>query len=415
MITKRLGGNIKFPSGYKLTNASEGAGNDREKLVMNEKIIKVQHIITSLSRGGAETMLYKLIESLPCDSGFKHSVISLTGENAFDFASMGVPVKNLEMQRGIPSVKAWKLLRQHVRAFTPDLIQGWMYHGNFAASIAANSRKPVFFGMHYTLSRFKEEKRVLKALIYIGAYMARGSVSRVVYCSQKSRRQHEAIGYPAAKSVFIPNGYDCERFRPAEKGKNNARAAAGLVLPEDALVAGHAARYHPMKNHLGIIRSFSDVVKRQSRAHLVMIGRDVTPENAALQKAVSMAGLRGRVHLLGERNDMARMMSAFDVYLSGSSWGEAFPIVLGEAMSCGVPCIATDVGDSSLLIGDTGRIVQPGDEAALAASILEILSMSEEDRLALGNAARNRVVSEFSLPATAGRYAELYRELSGRC
>lgn len=376
---------------------------------MKDKIIKIQHIITSLSRGGAEAILYNLVKSLPVDSGFKHSVINLTGENAFDFASMGVQVENLAMQRGMPSLRARKLLRQHMHAFAPDLIQGWMYHGNIAASLAALKSIPIVYGVHHSLHRLRDEKLLTQLLVYMGARFACRNVSHVVFCSQKSKTQHESMGYPSVKSAFIPNGIDCKRFKPARNGKYEARRLAGLGLPENALLLGHVARFHPMKNHVGLIRSFAEVTKRQPQAHLVMIGRNVTPENSKLQKALDTAGLNGKVFLLGERDDIEDIMPAFDVYLS-ASLGEAFPIVLGEAMSCGVPCIATDVGDSASLIGDTGRIVPPGNEIALTKAIEEMLLMPAYARQELGIAARKRVLKEFSLPSMAEDYAGIYRE-----
>lgn len=373
--------------------------------------MKILHIITDLFRGGAETMLYKLVEALPIGSGFEHSIISMTDVNMFDFDSMGVEVVNLGMRRRAPSLNALRMLRKTVRFVNPDLIQGWMYHGNIAASFAALHNIPVVYGIHHSLNRLGEEKILTRILVSMGARLASLQVSRVVFCSETSRIQHEAVGYPAFKSEFIPNGFDCRRFLPVGNAKHNARQMVGIALPEDSLVAGHVARYHPMKNHVGIIYSFAEVVKLHPQAHLVMIGHDVTPDNLKLQKAINAAGLEGSVHLLGERSDIDRVMPVFDIYLSGS-WGEAFPLVLGEAMSCGVPCIATNVGDSAALVGNTGRIVPPGNEPALSYAINEMFAMPAEVRQALGEAARKRVLAEFSLPVVAERYATLYRMLS---
>jgi len=113
---------------------------------------------------------------------------------------------------------------------------------------------------------------------------------------------------------------------------------------------------------------------------------------------------------LGERADVPRLTAALDI-ASSSSWGEAFPNVLGEAMSCGVPCVATDAGDAALIVGGTGLIVPRGNAAALAQAWDEMLALSHDERQALGAQARARVSECFELGAISQRYAALYREL----
>jgi glycosyltransferase involved in cell wall biosynthesis len=104
-----------------------------------------------------------------------------------------------------------------------------------------------------------------------------------------------------------------------------------------------------------------------------------------------------------------------DVLVSSSAYGEGFPNVIGEAMSCAVPCVVTDVGDSALIAGDTGRVVPPRDPRALSGAIHEILSMSPEKRKRLGAAARQRIEENYSLPAVVARYQDLYEEVLAQC
>jgi glycosyltransferase involved in cell wall biosynthesis len=84
-------------------------------------------------------------------------------------------------------------------------------------------------------------------------------------------------------------------------------------------------------------------------------------------------------------------------------------------MACAVPCVVTDVGDSALMVGDTGRVVPPRDPNALAAAVLDLLGLGDEALAALGQRARARVEAQFALPAVAARYEQLYAEvLAGR-
>jgi glycosyltransferase involved in cell wall biosynthesis len=147
--------------------------------------------------------------------------------------------------------------------------------------------------------------------------------------------------------------------------------------------------------------------------HYVLAGDRVDESNTELVQAIERHGLRAHVHLLGRRDDMHVVAAALDVAVSASSSGEGFPNVVGEAMSCGVPCVVTDVGDSAFVVGDTGLTVPPGDTRALAGAI-EALVGSDARRLELGARARQRVVERFSLDAVVRAYEDLYMEVHQR-
>jgi glycosyltransferase involved in cell wall biosynthesis len=139
----------------------------------------------------------------------------------------------------------------------------------------------------------------------------------------------------------------------------------------------------------------------------------VDRHNGVLVEQADALGISGRCHLLGPRRDVARIHASLDVAVS-SSISEAFPLAVGEAMACGVPCVATDVGDSALMIGETGRVVPPGDAAALAAAIRDVLALKPGERVKLGEAARRSVCERFDLGAVARRYERLYEQVAGR-
>src|SRR5690606_2510752 len=157
-----------------------------------------------------------------------------------------------------------------------------------------------------------------------------------------------------------------------------------LGLGEDDLLVGLVARWHPQKDHPGFVRAAAQLVRREPRARFVLIGNDCDAGNPELVGLVREAGVGDRMHLLGRRTDIPRLTAALDVATSSSSFGEAFPNILGEAMACAVPCVTTDVGDSADIVGDTGRVVPPRDPDALAAALAEILSMPPQARAALG-------------------------------
>jgi glycosyltransferase involved in cell wall biosynthesis len=121
-------------------------------------------------------------------------------------------------------------------------------------------------------------------------------------------------------------------------------------------------------------------------------------------------GLDGRVHLLGEREDVSEIMPGFDIATTASAWGEAFPNVIGEAMACGVPCVVTDVGDSAQVVGETGVVVPPKDPAALADGWASFIRMAPSDREKLGTSSRKRIADRYSLPQITREYEAVYKD-----
>jgi glycosyltransferase involved in cell wall biosynthesis len=175
------------------------------------------------------------------------------------------------------------------------------------------------------------------------------------------------------------------------------------------LLVGMAARYHPLKDHRNFVLAASRVPELLD-VHFVLCGEGILPENAELSGWIEQAGLSGRFHLLGRREDMPRLLASLDISTL-SSRSEAFPLVVGEAMACGVPCVVTDVGESSEIVGTTGLAVPPEDPEALAAAWRKLIEGGPELRGRLGQLARQRVEERYSLPSVVATYEELYLSL----
>jgi glycosyltransferase involved in cell wall biosynthesis len=146
----------------------------------------------------------------------------------------------------------------------------------------------------------------------------------------------------------------------------------------------------------------------------LLCGDGITWANRDLAGWIEAKGLQTRCHLLGRRQDVPRITAALDVACSSSSYGEAWPLTIGEAMACGVPCVVTDVGDSALIVGETGRVVPPKSPEALANAWEEILTLDPHERARLGMTARRRIEDRFDLSDAVAHYERLYAELVGR-
>jgi glycosyltransferase involved in cell wall biosynthesis len=374
--------------------------------------IRVTFITTGLIAGGAEQMLLKLISSF--DRTFiVPSVVSLTDEGAIGprIRELGVPLRAMHLGRGRDAIVGMAALRAAVRERTPDIVQGWMYHGNVAAwttHVITSRRWKLLWSVRQSLYDLKNEKRGTAAVIRAGAFMSRRGPRRIIYNSRVAARQHEALGYDARKSVVIPNGFDTRIFRPDPDRGRQLRASLGI--PQDAMAVGLFARYHPMKNHQNFLNGVKRLLDQGRRLHCVLAGEG-TASSPALAEAIEARSLGSHVTSLGVRSDMADLTRMLDVACLSSSWGEGFPNVIGEAMASGVPCVVTDIGDSAYLVGDTGVVVAPDNAVELCDAIAALDDMGRDGRAALGSAARNRIVESFSLEAITRSYEAQFEEV----
>ncbi|MCZ6643389.1 MAG: glycosyltransferase [Gammaproteobacteria bacterium] len=371
----------------------------------------VVHIITGLDVGGAERSLTNLITH-GLSGELAHAVISLTSEGVFGapIRDAGVPVYSLGMRRGVPSpVGAWRL-RKLVAELKPRVLQGWMYHGNLAASVICRTIpvKPcLVWNIRQSLYDIRTEKILTRWIVRRHVSLS-AQVDGIIYNSEVARRQHETLGIESGQARVLVNGFDVERFRPDQQRRVSLRQKLGI--PQGAIVIGHAGRFHPMKNHRGFLRATARLSSGNPDLHIVLCGPDITPGNSAL-RALADELDHSRVHLIGEQPKMEDLLPAFDLLCSSSSWGEGFPNVVGEAMACGVPCVVTDVGDSSRLVSDCGTVVPPLDEETLIIALAEMASLSHETRTGLGDRARKLVADRYSIDSAVMAYQSLYREM----
>lgn len=383
--------------------------------VLMARPFNIVHVIPGLETGGAEMMLVKLLGGTN-RARWRPRVLSLRDRGTLGkrVEDLGVPLRTLGIQGGMPGPRAVLALRRDLRAFEPTVLQGWMYHGNLAAlagRVLMASRVPVLWCVRSTVFDFASEKRLTAGVVRLGALVSR-HVTRIIYNSHTSAKQHAELGFAATRAMVIPNGFDTEVFLPSE----SARAAfrRRLNVTEDVILVGRVARYHPMKDYPGFLKAAAILSAHHANVRFVLAGTGVDANNPELVGQVRSLGLGDRVHLLGEIPEIPELLSALDIACSSSAYGESFPNVLGEAMACGVPCVTTDLGDSAWVLGTAGQIVPPLDPAALAAACGKLVDLGTEGRNRLGAIGRSRVVHEFSLERIVSQYEDLYEELLAR-
>jgi glycosyltransferase involved in cell wall biosynthesis len=357
--------------------------------------VSVLNVVTGLGAGGAERMLAQLATAAHA-RGMPQHVVSLgkSGHYAEMLEKNGIEVTAL----GITSLSKvpWALgrLTGIVNRWSPNVIHGWMYHGNVMAALAhrvargSNSRRLLW---NLRASNMDEER--YGSILRWSARMSRWP-DCIIANSESGAAFHKARGYRPRRMAVIYNGIDTTLFQPNPALRAAQREKLGI--PADALVAIHVARVDPMKDH----ETFLQAVAGLPNVFGVLVG-------AGTNQLVIPANVKA----LGFRSDIPSLYPLADIVVSSSAFGEGFSNAIAEGMSAGLVPVATDVGDASHIVGDTGRLVPAQAAPALREAITAVARLSLADRVRQGQHARERILDNFALDRAVDAFCDLYRTL----
>ncbi|MFN0075630.1 MAG: glycosyltransferase [Prosthecobacter sp.] len=374
----------------------------------------VLHFAYSIGGGGAEAMLVNLVETLD-PAQFRSVVVAINAKpwphHAQRLRAAGAVLHDLEGTAFLHRETLAKL-RNVLRTERPDIVQTWMHHadliGGWAARLAG-VRKIVWSIHCREIHRNHGESNHKTALFRRAlALSSRFIPSRIISCSAAAIEDHAAIAYPRSKMQWIPNGIDADRFVPDTDAGLDTRAE--LRLPPNAPVIGYVGRFHEMKDLPTFLRAAAILQTRMPKAHFVFCGGVGVEFNAAEREAFARIPHRDQVRFDSFRPDPWRLYPALNVF-SLSSRTEACPMTIIEAMSCGVPCVTTDVGDCARLLEGVGRVVPPHDPEALANAWEQTLRLDAAARDGIAKQSRQRVLERFTIAKAAHQYAETYAQL----
>lgn len=365
-------------------------------------MLKIVHCVPSLTVGGTEMMVYKTLRHMNARR-FSSVVVSLRtlGPLGERMAAEGLRVIALGLCAHVEiPLTLWRLCRVLARE-KADLLQTYLYPANVFGVIAGRlAGVPVVSGLRCSRLEFERYRPIAAVSFRLNALLS-GLPRATVVNSKAGLEYHAAHGFRGRRMFVVPNGFELDRFRPDPAARLDVRCELGV--PDDALLVGRFARFDPMKDYA----TFVSAARRVARpAHFVCAGEGVTRKNPAF------AECDDRFHLLDGRDDMPRLTAAMDLCVSSSAFGEGFPNVVGEAMACGVPCVVTEAGDSAYVVGDTGRVVPPGDAGGLARAIDEMLAFGRDGLQSAGERARRRVEEHFDIRRVVERLQDLYEELA---
>lgn len=351
-------------------------------------------IARSLEYGGAERQLIELLRRIDKTLFEVFLVCLYPGGSLWDEANSIADVRVDHLGRaGRWDVGVIAALWRYMRCVDPHIVHGYMGIANVLALVGKPLGAKVVWGIRGTrveLSHYDFLHRVARWTERLSSRFP----DLIICNSYAARRELEAAGYPRERMRVISNGIDVHRFRRDSMDRQAMRAAWG-VGPDELLI-GLVARFDPMKGHKIFMAAAKRILIQHRDVKFVVVGDGIAGQRHALQDFARELGLAEKVIWAGQRRDIPAVMSAFDLSVSASLFGEGFSNTLAESMSCGVPCVATNVGDSGRILGDFGWLVEPGDEAGLAIQVSEAIRIcrSPEFRPEL---LRRRIESEFSL------------------
>ena len=354
----------------------------------------IAFLIPSLEPGGAERQLVGLATGLH-DLGWTVRVIAFADGGAFadELAARGVRVETLG-KGGRLDLPAFGLrLIRSLRRARPDVIHPYLLTPSIAATLVRPfvPRARVVWGVRTSNMELARYGRSGVIAFAISRRLAR--FADLIVCNSRAGLEHHAAaGYPRERMIVIPNGIAAERFRPDPEARRAVRAELGI--PPEAPVFGAVGRLDPVKDHPAFLAAAARVAAAEPAARFLCVGGGPAEYRRELADRAAELGIADRVMFTGPRTDLPAVTSALDVAVSSSAWGEGFPNVVAEAMACGVPCVVTDVGDSALVVGETGWVVPPSQPMELADAMIAAIR-SEPERQRRGLAARDRIVTEY--------------------
>jgi len=353
-------------------------------------------LIRSLNIGGTERQLIELVKGL--DSNHFDITVGL-------FYNEGALIEEIKSMPRIHVVSLnksgrWDIIRFVLRFITllkslqPDILYSFLPDANIAGLIAGrlSGVKRVVWGVRASNMDVSRYDWFARMSLRLSAFLSKFP-DAIIANSHAGKEFHRGIGYSTNRMMVIPNGICTDRFKPDYSAGLKVRDEWGI--DDEAITIGLIGRLDPMKDHATFLRAVKIFNQEGCSVRFVCIGDGKGPCKSEIHSLCRTLGLNGSLIWAGEMEDMPSVYNAIDIVTS-SSLSEGFPNVIGEAMACGVHCVVTDVGDSAIIVGETGVIVNPEDPQALADGWRSMLKRMNDKSYSIKEMARMRIVSHYN-------------------
>jgi glycosyltransferase involved in cell wall biosynthesis len=276
----------------------------------------------------------------------------------------------------------------------PDILYSFLPEANLAGLIAGRLAKvpQIVWGIRSSNMDTSKCHWLFAVILYAGAWLSR-LPDAIVFNSSSGLQHHKSIGYYNSLMTVIPNGIDTAKFKPDKMLGEKVRSQWGV--DDEMIIIGLVGRLDPQKDHITFLRAARIFLDYSKDVRFVCVGDAQEPFKSKILNLGNRLGLNEHLIWNQVRMDIPAVYNAMDIVTS-SSFGEGFSNVIGEAMACGVPCVVTDVGDSALVVGDTGLVVPINDPEALTDGWRCILKRLNENSTSTENKARARIMLNYN-------------------
>jgi glycosyltransferase involved in cell wall biosynthesis len=364
---------------------------------------RIALLTRSLDYGGTETQLTTLANGL-AHSGYSVVVIVFyPGGPLCKRLSSDVIIRSLEKRGRWDVIGFLRSLFRVLNEEQPDVLYAFLPLPNLLACFTKlrSSNLKIMWGIRASdvdLTCYDW----LSRLTYWLERRFSHCPNMIISNSKAGRQYAVSHGFPNnERFIVIPNGIDVDQFHP-DAGMRTAVREEWGIQPHETLI-GTVARLDPMKDYPNFLEAAAKLARRGGYMRFVSVGAGPEAYTAALREQTGVLGLTDQMIWAGPRGDLPAVYNALDILVSSSAFGEGFSNVLGESLACGVPCIATDVGDAREILGECGAVVPPRNSEALVEGIMDLLERSRLDRANLGAVARRRAVENFSVERLIAR------------
>lgn len=378
------------------------------KLADKSRKYKIAYVIDGLSMGGAERLMVPILKHLSRPN-FDAYVCALQSKDgnlmADEIRALGIPVSCLDIKQ----LRDWNALPRLIKYLNEnevDLVHTQLEFANILGNIAARFlRLPSVCTIHVMPSLDVKAKSKLHQKLEW--FVLNHFCERVISVSEEAREYHLQISGAATSRVStIYNGIDLSNFLSLDRELERVEVRTELAIPSDANLLTTVAVLRPQKGIEYMIRALPAVLASNPNTYYLVVGDG--PHRNLLVEEANKSNVGNRVIFIGMRKDVARLLSASDVFVL-PTLTEALPTVLAEAMAAKLPIVASRVGGVPEMItdGQNGYLVEPEDVKSLAQACIDLL-VSPEKRTAMSAEGWKIVNQKFNIEKQVDQLEVLY-------
>ena len=364
----------------------------------------ILHIIVGLGNGGAENTLFKLTKSLKKKYNFSILVLGKQNSIEWKFKESNIKLIKLDLENKFFIFFELYKIYKIIQKINPDLIQSWMYHSDFIASVIGKfflKKKVVWCIRHSNLKLFKSKITTI-ILAKVCAILSNKLTDEIIYSSKESEKYHKIIGYDKLKGIAVFNGYDPKKLSYINFKKRNK------------IHLGFLANYRPQKDFKTFLEALSIIKKKNVLFKCYMAGQNVNIRNKELKILINYFDLNNDIILMGELSNTKIFFKKIDFLVSSSCFGESFPNVLAESMLQGIPCISTEVGYAKKIINKLGWTCVISRSDKLAQNIIKAIKFKEvniNQYKRLKMSVRASIINRFHIDIMSKKYSFLWQKV----